>query len=292
MSTSVSMMNIVFYTDETPGLALEPLVKGLNGISSGITFSAERSAAVIKGPQISNPRSYRSLVLPNRDQYSRADYIIVWTTKPYDNNYFFDSPSNVIIISFSGWEQFTTLPLSNGLVYFICAILADYLEMGPQHEENCGCIQDFLWDKRGVDLSMRAAFICPECRAAFIRRKASDEAKAVFASLEAILDNLCVASRSSQDIADFWTLKADTSKFDVFLCHNSEEKEEVRLLNESLKALSIKTWLDEEQLAPGKPWQDELEAQISSIRSAVICVGMAGQGPWQHVELRAFIQEF
>ncbi|HEY5743793.1 MAG TPA: toll/interleukin-1 receptor domain-containing protein [Terrimicrobiaceae bacterium] len=76
------------------------------------------------------------------------------------------------------------------------------------------------------------------------------------------------------------------------LVENSEEKEAVRALNESLKALSIRTWLDEEQLVPGRPWQDELEAQIANIRSAIVCVGPSGRGPWQQVELRAFIQEF
>jgi hypothetical protein len=46
--------------------------------------------------------------------------------------------------------------------------------------------------------------------------------------------------------------------------YNSEEREAVRTLNQDLKALSIRTWLDEEQLVPGRPWQDELEAQLTA----------------------------
>jgi hypothetical protein len=285
-------MKITLYADETAEIPLEQVAGGLNAVSSGIAFSAERARASIKGTQVSNPDSYRSLTLPNQTRYAAADYVIVATTKPYDNNYFFDGPGNLIILSFSGWEHLTTLPMSNGLVYFICVILADHLHIGSQHDENCGCVQDFLWDKRGVDIGMRAAFICQPCKATFDQRSASKETKAAFTSLEAILDSLCVASRSSQDIVSFWALKAGTSEFDVFLCHNSQDKDEVRELNERLKALSIRTWLDEEQLVPGRPWQDELEAQIASIRSTVICVGGDGNGPWQQVELRAFIQEF
>jgi hypothetical protein len=45
--------------------------------------------------------------------------------------------------------------MSNGLVYFICTILADHLQIGYQHDEAVGCVNDFLWDKRGVDVCMR-----------------------------------------------------------------------------------------------------------------------------------------
>ena len=37
---------------------------------------------------------------------------------------------------------------------------------------------------------------------------------------------------------------------------------------------------------------EELEKQIESISSVVIAVGESGTGPWQNVELRAFIGEF
>src|SRR3954468_4977644 len=104
-------MNIVLYTDETVEISLEPLVAGLNGISSGITFAAELGRAIIRGVQVSNPDSYRTIVFPNQPRYSIDDYIIVATTKPYDNNYFFEYSGKEIIVSFSGWEQLTTLPM-------------------------------------------------------------------------------------------------------------------------------------------------------------------------------------
>lgn len=80
--------------------------------------------------------------------------------------------------------------------------------------------------------------------------------------------------------------------FDVFLCHNSVDKPEVRRINQLLKAQSLVTWLEEEQLSPGVPWQLELEGVISRVRAVAICVGNGGIGPWQDVEIRAFLSEF
>jgi hypothetical protein len=100
------------------------------------------------------------------------------------------------------------------------------------------------------------------------------------------------ASQFSQAILSTPTVRSQTFEFDVFLCHNSEEKEEVRDLNKRLKALSIRTWLDEEQATPRRTWQEALEAQIPSIKSAIVCVGEKGEGPWQQMERRGLIEEF
>jgi hypothetical protein len=124
------------------------------------------------------------MFLPNQNKFDSAEYTLITTTKPYDNNYFFDHPSTTIIISFSEWNALTSLPISNGLVYFVCTILAHHLRLGPAHRKNSGCVQDFLWDKRGVDVAMRAAFVCAKCKANFAARKATKEAKTIFSSLK------------------------------------------------------------------------------------------------------------
>ncbi len=79
--------------------------------------------------------------------------------------------------------------------------------------------------------------------------------------------------------------------FDVFLCHNSQDKEEVRNIAKSLQKLGLRPWLDEWELRPGLPWQRLLEQQIESIRAAAVCVGKNGVGPWQNTELDAFLRE-
>jgi len=80
--------------------------------------------------------------------------------------------------------------------------------------------------------------------------------------------------------------------FDVFLCHNSRDKGIVKEIAKQLQAKGIRPWLDEWNLVPGRPWQRALEAQIPQIGSAAAFVGADGIGPWQHMELDAFLREF
>jgi formylglycine-generating enzyme required for sulfatase activity len=80
--------------------------------------------------------------------------------------------------------------------------------------------------------------------------------------------------------------------FDVFLCHNSEDKPQVKKIGNQLKERNFHPWLDEWELRPGFPWQRLLEAQIEKIRAAAVFVGVSGIGPWQQMELEAFLREF
>jgi hypothetical protein len=83
------------------------------------------------------------------------------------------------------------------------------------------------------------------------------------------------------------------SQFDVFLCHNSEDKEAVIKIAEQLKdEHNIEPWLDDWELRPGLPWQPELERQIAHIKSAAVFVGKKGIGPWQSQEIYSFLSEF
>src|SRR5258708_37601453 len=86
--------------------------------------------------------------------------------------------------------------------------------------------------------------------------------------------------------------KIETKYFDVFLCHNSINKMEIKKIGEKLKEHGILPWLDEWELRPGMPWQRLLEQQIGQIKSAAVFVGRDGIGPWQSMELDAFLREF
>jgi hypothetical protein len=83
-----------------------------------------------------------------------------------------------------------------------------------------------------------------------------------------------------------------TEQFDVFLCHNSADKPQVRKIAEQLMQYDLKPWLDMWELPPGRSWQMLLERQIEKIRSAAVFVGGSGFGPWQQQELYAFLSEF
>src|SRR5205807_3874224 len=86
--------------------------------------------------------------------------------------------------------------------------------------------------------------------------------------------------------------KLSTGDFDVFMCHNSADKPAVRQICDQLKERGIVPWLDVEQLRPGYPWQTALEEQIEKIKAAAVFVGESGRGPWQDMELTAFIRQF
>jgi predicted phosphodiesterase len=82
------------------------------------------------------------------------------------------------------------------------------------------------------------------------------------------------------------------SNFDVFLCYNSEDRSAVKRIGESLKKRGILPWMDEWESRPGLPWQRVLEEQIRQIKSAAVFIGKEGIGPWQQMELEAFLREF
>jgi hypothetical protein len=97
-----------------------------------------------------------------------------------------------------------------------------------------------------------------------------------------------VAARAKRELER----KRAVGEFDVFLCHNADDKSAVKRIGEQLKRQGLLPWLDEWELPPGVPWQQQLEAQVANIRAAAVFVGCAGIGPWQQEELAAFLSEF
>lgn len=79
----------------------------------------------------------------------------------------------------------------------------------------------------------------------------------------------------------------ENQEFDVFLAHNSADKPEVRTIANQLKERGIKVWLDEEQIPPGRSFQDEIQKAIPLVKSAAIFIGMKGLGKWQTMEVRS-----
>jgi len=82
------------------------------------------------------------------------------------------------------------------------------------------------------------------------------------------------------------------SGFDVFLCHNSRDKPEVKKVAQMLIERGLRPWLDEWELQPGLPWQPEIERQFASIKSAAVFLGRAGTGGWQQEEVQAILSRF
>lgn len=86
--------------------------------------------------------------------------------------------------------------------------------------------------------------------------------------------------------------KEKAGKFDVFLCHNSQDKPEVMRVGRRLKDRGILPWLDEWNVRPGFSWLKAMETQINNINSVAVFVGKNDFGPWQQREIYAFLQQF
>jgi GTPase SAR1 family protein len=106
------------------------------------------------------------------------------------------------------------------------------------------------------------------------------------------MDASADAARSIAAASSVILGKEETTDFDVFLCHNTVDKPAIRQMAQRLREHGILPWLDEAELIPGRPWQEELERQIGHIRAAAVFVGPTGFGPWQNQEMRAFLSEF
>jgi hypothetical protein len=81
------------------------------------------------------------------------------------------------------------------------------------------------------------------------------------------------------------------AEFDVFLCHNSEDKLEVKEIRNRLKQLGIRSWLDEQELVAGGSWLTRLQEQIVQVDSAAIFFGGHGIGKVQKYEIEILSNE-
>ncbi len=80
--------------------------------------------------------------------------------------------------------------------------------------------------------------------------------------------------------------------FDVFLAHNSQDKPQVRAIAAKLKRRGLKVWLDEEQIPPGRPFQDVIQQALQNVRCAAIFISPEGLGKWQVLESRSLLTRF
>lgn len=77
--------------------------------------------------------------------------------------------------------------------------------------------------------------------------------------------------------------------FDAFMAHNSADKRAVGKIADYLREHGLRPWLDKEQIAPGRFFQDAIQEQLPRCKSALIFIGRAGVGRWQTVEIRSLM---
>lgn len=163
------------------------------------------------------------------------------------------------------------------LLILLCAVAGELTAINC-HDESCGCVMDYCQTPTDIIGALDGGFrFCSDCVPAL---RVNPEGQAVIRIAEWLSEH------------PFRCKRLGIGEFDVFICHNSVDKSEIRRICEVLRKRGVRPWLDEEQLRPGFPWQQSLEDQIDKIQAAAVFVGSDGIGPWQSQEIRAFLQQF
>lgn len=196
-------MRILLVLDEGLNIDLERSINILNTVCNTVSFDSCKDV-VNTGSRSSYVDLEKEIDVLNRRLIdSKRDYTIYVTLRRFEDNWFFHSTRNTMILSFFGWEHYTNLPLENGLFYFITDALALRIVRGFRHEKTTGCIYDFLWDKTGVDIGMKMAYICDKClRRVENRARSTPVFSNILFDLMKILDILSSASKWGKSVLD------------------------------------------------------------------------------------------
>jgi WD40 repeat protein len=73
--------------------------------------------------------------------------------------------------------------------------------------------------------------------------------------------------------------------FDVFLSHNSRDKDTVERIAERLRRAGVNPWLDKWALVPGGEWQHELGAGLEASAACAVFIGPDDLGDWELQEV-------
>ncbi len=138
----------------------------------------------------------------------------------------------------------------------------------------------------------RMRMTCPICETEISLQPEEEHPITVDPEVLTVMDQAVDACRKRDTASMVIKGKMESGNFDVFLCHNSQDKEAVKHIGKQLKQQGILPWLDEWEFRPGLPWQKTLELQIGHINAAAVFIGPNGFGPWQDVELDAFLRMF
>jgi hypothetical protein len=135
----------------------------------------------------------------------------------------------------------------------------------------------------------RSSITCPFC-ATGIELEFKDDDDAT----ELVVRQMDREANQQRDLATAQSTvrgKEEVREFDIFLAHNSKDKALVTRLAGRLRERALNPWLDDEQVPPGRWFQDVIQAAVPTVRAAAIIVGLHGLGNWEHEELRVFLQQ-
>ena len=160
------LKEIILYKEDNLDIDLVEIVNYLNTICNYIIFKIGKYDFQLNSI-IDASLSYDKINYQIDEESIDSLRTIIFTEKPYNNNYFFEPninrDDNLRIVSFSNWNSLTTLPKNNGLVYFVAWLLALTSEKFDRHYESNECIYNFSGIKTDIDNNMRNAYICQNC---------------------------------------------------------------------------------------------------------------------------------
>ena len=268
---------IILASDDV-SIDLPLIVESLNSICSYFVFELHPRELHINN-EVITPDTYDDLNLGLDDD---TNFFMIFTDKQYYNNYFFSSEGRVFITSFFAWEYLTKLSKNNGAVYFIADVLALGIDATFRHtlddDSKPECIYDFLVNKKGVDSSMRASFICTECNERISGKMKNETDRSAFEDIKSILNELGNASKWDEDFISRWE-KSRTSnttrrgKKRVFISYSHADLEWLQRVKVHLKPLErnsiIETWEDT-RTEIGDNWKNAIERALRESEAAIL----------------------
>lgn len=210
------VMRIFLGQDKTVNCDLNKIVKILNSICEQISFTTlTDEAGDTSSDKVIDFETERMMIsqkLRKLKSEKGPDLFIYITTRPYRDNFYFHKKGNIMVLSLKHWEHYTDLPIENGIFYFIADILVLELDNTFRHKDITGCIYDFLGHKPGVDLGMKMAYICEECRERLSPIIKKDKGlAALYKDTTKILDVLNNTSRWGKSV--FYVLEDKSFKY-------------------------------------------------------------------------------
>ncbi len=270
----MALKNITICAENNVDVNLDRLITYLNERCKSIRFNSAPFPITLEDKVITSPESYTKLDKKILEQCKNDFQTLIFTLKPYSNNYFWQPIDHYNIISFFNWKNLSKLSMNNGVAYFLAAILAQQIDISVRHYKNTGCIYDFLKDKTGIDNVMRYGHMCPNCLERIKTLRFDKEKEALIIDLTNILNDLSTASKWNEDLVDYWIRMKNSDIIDI----------ETKGIEKAIE-LALMCKSEDERPRP------KVGAVIIK-NNVIVCEGYRGEeNPGDHAEYTALIKK-
>ncbi|GAJ10170.1 unnamed protein product, partial [marine sediment metagenome] len=109
--------------------------------------------------------------------------------------------------------HYTSLPIENGFLYFVAYYMADAICPNLTHDDETGCLFDFLNYKPGIDTCMKMGYVCSECLPKIEQATISNTSnKLLYQDIVSILDAISNTSKWGQSV---FTILSEINRKDL-----------------------------------------------------------------------------